>query len=108
MGYATIEDQAKQFYVLSNLIKSSVLLSYSPIAGYLLYQTMYLDEWDSNRIRIMGTLYCIPDFVQLCITLWCVSLMLFHCTMITIKLMLSVLLWSTPFGVLLLTWSIYY
>merc|ERR1711865_338289 len=47
------------------LIKNSVLLSYSPIAGYLLYQTMYLDEWDSNRIRIMGTLYCIPDFVSL-------------------------------------------
>merc|ERR1712166_100007 len=64
-SYATIEDQAKQFYVLSNLIKRSVLLSYSPIAGYLLYQTMYLDTWDSNRIRIMGTLYCIPDFVSL-------------------------------------------
>jgi hypothetical protein len=64
-SYAAIEDQTKQFYVLSNLIKSSVLLAYSPLAGLLLYETMVLDSWDSNRIRIMGTLYCIPDFVSL-------------------------------------------
>ena len=64
-SYAAIDDQAKQFYVLSNLIKSAVLLAYSPLAGVLLYETMVLDQWDSNRIRIMGTLYCIPDFVSL-------------------------------------------
>ena len=55
----------KRFYVLSNLIKSAALFAYSPLAGQLLYQTMYLDEWDSNKIRIMGTLYAIPDFVSL-------------------------------------------
>merc|ERR1712146_694344 len=44
----------KRFYVLSNLIKSAALFAYSPLAGQLLYQTMYLDEWDSNKIRIMG------------------------------------------------------
>lgn len=63
-SYASIAPD-KQFYVLSNLIKSAVLLSYSPLAGQLLYQTMVDDVWPSNRIRIMGTLYCIPDFVSL-------------------------------------------
>lgn len=55
----------KQFYVLSNLIKSAALFAYSPLAGQLLYETMYLDVWNSNKIRIMGTLYAIPDFVSL-------------------------------------------
>ena len=64
-SYAAINNQEKQFYVLSNLIKSAVLLAYSPLAAQLLYNTMVLDEWDSNRIRIMGTLYTIPDFVSL-------------------------------------------
>ena len=64
-SYHAINSQAKQFYVLSNLIKSAMLLAYSPLAAQLLYSTMVLDEWDSNRIRIMGTLYCIPDFVSL-------------------------------------------
>ena len=58
-------DADKRFYVLSNLIKSAVLLSYSPLAAELLYKTMVLDVWPSNQIRIMGTLYCIPDFVSL-------------------------------------------
>lgn len=55
----------KKFYVLSNLIKSAVLLSYSPLAFNLLVQSMHHDVWDTNKIRIMGTLYCIPDFVSL-------------------------------------------
>lgn len=63
-SYASIAAD-KQFYVLSNLIKSAVLLSYSPLAAFLLYETMVNDVWPSNRIRIMGTLYCIPDFVSL-------------------------------------------
>ena len=48
--------EARKFYVLSNLIKSAVLLSYSPLAAKCLYDTLVLDVWDSNRIRIMGTL----------------------------------------------------
>lgn len=31
----------------------------------LLWETLVLDVWDSNKIRIMGTLYSIPDFVSL-------------------------------------------
>lgn len=31
----------KKFYVLSNLIKSAVLLSYSPIAAHALVQVLY-------------------------------------------------------------------
>lgn len=64
-SYSAITDQEKQFYVLSNLIKSSVLLVYSPLAAVLLYNCLVHDQWDSTRIRIMGTLYTIPDFVSL-------------------------------------------
>jgi len=63
-SYKSIPED-KQFYVLSNLIKSAALFAYSPLAGQLLYETMYLDVWNSNKIRIMGTLYAIPDFVSL-------------------------------------------
>ena len=63
-SYSKIPDD-KRFYVLMNLIKSGVLLSYTPMAMQLLYETLALDVWNSNKIRIMGTLYCIPDFVSL-------------------------------------------
>ena len=55
----------KQFYVLSNLIKSAVLLSYTPLAVYCLYQALVEDVWDERRIRNLGVLYAIPDFVSL-------------------------------------------
>ncbi len=63
-SYGKIPDD-KRFYVLMNLIKSGALLSYTPMAMTLLYETLWKNEWNSNKIRIMGTLYCIPDFVSL-------------------------------------------
>jgi hypothetical protein len=63
-SYQQIEED-KKFYVLSNLMKSGLLLSYTPLAYQVLYQTMVEDIWDSKRIQIMGTLYAIPDFVSL-------------------------------------------
>jgi len=63
-SYGVIPDD-KRFYVLMNLIKSGALLSYTPMAMSLLYETLWANEWNSNKIRIMGTLYCIPDFVSL-------------------------------------------
>ena len=55
----------KTFYVLSNLIKSAVLLSYSPIAAHTLVQALVYDEWNTQRIRNLAVLYAIPDFVSL-------------------------------------------
>ncbi len=63
-SYARIPDD-KKFYVLSNLIKSAVLTAYTPQAAYLLYQAIHLDEWSTPRIRSLGVLYAIPDFVSL-------------------------------------------
>lgn len=63
-SYQHIEKD-KQFYVLSNLIKSATLLSYTPLAAQVLYQTMVLDVWSTNRIRNLGCMYAIPDFVSL-------------------------------------------
>lgn len=63
-SYKGVESD-KQFYVLSNLIKSATLLSYTPLAAAVLYTTMVQDEWDTTKIRNLGCMYCIPDFVSL-------------------------------------------
>jgi len=63
-SYKSVESE-KQFYVLSNLIKSATLLSYTPLAAVVLYNTMVNDEWDTIVIRNLGCMYCIPDFVSL-------------------------------------------
>jgi len=51
--------------VLSNLIKSAVLLAYSPSAASTLYDALIKDQWATRRIRSLGILYAIPDTVSL-------------------------------------------
>jgi len=63
-SYAAIPD-AKKFYVLSNLVKAAVLLSYTPVAARTLYLGMVNDEWSTTSIRNLGVLYAIPDTVSL-------------------------------------------
>ena len=63
-SYASIPDD-KKFYVLSNLIKSAVLLAYSPSCAVTLYNACLHDVWSTPRIRAMGVLYAIPDAVSL-------------------------------------------
>jgi len=63
-SYAAIPAD-KQFYVLSNLIKSAVLLAYCPSAATTLFRALALDEWANMRIRNLGVLYAIPDAVSL-------------------------------------------
>ena len=58
-------DEDKQFYVLSNLIKSGMLAAMTPFAIRLLYETLILDQWHTQRIQNLGCLYCIADFVSL-------------------------------------------
>jgi len=48
----------KRYYVLSNLIKGSLLLN-------ILYGIIIYDIWDNNILHTMSILYCIPDFVSL-------------------------------------------
>lgn len=64
-SYYLIDNKEKRSYVLSNLIKSGLLLVYTPNAIYILYETMYNDNWDNLKIKNMGSLYAIPDFVSL-------------------------------------------
>ena len=64
-SYAKIDDHDNKFYVISNLIKSAVLLAYTPLAAKLLWQTIYLDVWNTVAIRNLGCMYAIPDFVSL-------------------------------------------
>jgi hypothetical protein len=63
-SYNEIPDD-KRFYVLSNLIKSAVLLAYCPLAARTLYHALVYDEWSTPRIRQLGVLYAIPDFVSM-------------------------------------------
>lgn len=63
-SYASIPDD-KKFYVLSNLIKSAVLLAYSPSAAVTLYNACLHDHWSTPRIRALGVLYAIPDAVSM-------------------------------------------
>ena len=64
-SYYLIDTKEKRSYVLSNLIKSGLLLVYTPNAIYILYETMYNDNWNNLKIKNMGSLYAIPDFVSL-------------------------------------------
>lgn len=57
-------DPDKQFYVLSNLIKSAMLMTFTPQSIYVLYE-IFFDRWNNQRIHNMGCLYAIPDFVSL-------------------------------------------
>ena len=63
-SYAKIEE-GKKFYVLSNLIKSAVLLAYTPSAAATLYKACVNDDWSTPRIRALGVLYAIPDAVSM-------------------------------------------
>jgi len=63
-SYGAIPED-KKFYVLSNLIKSAVLLAYTPTAAVTLYNACVRDEWSTPRIRTLGVLYAIPDAVSM-------------------------------------------
>jgi len=63
-SYAQIPED-KKFYVLSNLIKSAMLLAYTPSAALTLYSACVLDDWNTPRIRALGVLYAIPDAVSM-------------------------------------------
>jgi len=63
-SYAAIPHD-KKFYVLSNLIKSALLLGYCPSAAATLYNALINDQWSTHRIRSLGVLYAIPDTVSL-------------------------------------------
>jgi hypothetical protein len=64
-SYKKIEKQAIKYYVLSNLIKSALLFVYTPNVIFILYDTMYQNEWNNLKIKNMASLYAIPDFVSL-------------------------------------------
>jgi len=63
-SYASIPED-KKFYVLCNLIKSAVLLAYSPLAAKTLWIALGHGEWSTPRIRNLGVMYAIPDAVSM-------------------------------------------
>ena len=65
-SYSCLENQ-KQFYVLSNLIKSGALLIYTPFACHTLWSICLNDHWNNVIIHNQGMLYAIPDVVSLCL-----------------------------------------
>lgn len=63
-NYKNLNDD-KKMYVVSNINKSLVLGGITPIAGNILYNSIYTGYWNNNLIRNMGILYSIPDTVSL-------------------------------------------
>jgi hypothetical protein len=57
--------QEKRFYVIGNLIKAQALLLYTPIAVRLLNGAIFHDEWPNQRIKTLGCMYAMIDFVSL-------------------------------------------
>ena len=55
----------KKMYVVSNINKSIVLGGITPIAGTILYDSLYTGSWNNNLIKNMGIFYSIPDTVSL-------------------------------------------
>ena len=66
-SYDNIEDEGRQFYTLSNAIKSALLFLYTPFAIHTLYNIIVANHWDTPRIRNMAVLYAIPDLAALCV-----------------------------------------
>lgn len=64
-SYNNIKKKEIKYYIISNLIKSALLFVYTPSALNILYTTICNDEWDNLKIKNMGSLYAIPDFVSL-------------------------------------------
>ena len=58
-------DEDKKMYVVSNILKSIQLGALTPLAGYVLYDTMYNDSWNNSMIKNLGVWYSIPDTVSL-------------------------------------------
>ena len=58
-------DEDKKMYVVSNILKSIQLCALTPLAGYVLYDTMYNDSWNNSMIKNLGVWYSIPDTVSL-------------------------------------------
>jgi hypothetical protein len=58
-------DSRKKMYVVSNLLKAAALAVQTPYVLHFLYEALYLDIWNSIKIRNLGNLYAIPDGVSL-------------------------------------------
>eukprot|EP01061_Rhynchopus_euleeides_P031713 TRINITY_DN5250_c0_g1_i1.p1 TRINITY_DN5250_c0_g1~~TRINITY_DN5250_c0_g1_i1.p1 ORF type:complete len:336 (+),score=137.18 TRINITY_DN5250_c0_g1_i1:91-1008(+) len=54
-----------RFYTISNLIKSGMLAAITPFSIQGLIKILLHDQWETVKIRNLGCLYAIPDFVSL-------------------------------------------
>ena len=62
--YRNLNDDKKK-YVVSNINKSLLLGGITPIAGNILYNSIYTGVWNNNLIKNMGIFYSIPDTVSI-------------------------------------------
>ena len=63
-NYRNLNDDKKK-YVVSNINKSLLLGGITPIAGNILYNSIYTGVWNNNLIKNMGIFYSIPDTVSI-------------------------------------------
>ena len=55
----------KKMYAVSNLLKSVQLGLMTPLAGYVLFDSMYNNHWENTLIKNLGVLYAMPDTISL-------------------------------------------
>ena len=63
--YNDINPSHKKQYVLSNIIKSGILVIFSLFSILLLYKYIILDEWPKPLIIVMATTYSSIDFTSI-------------------------------------------
>lgn len=67
LSFQRIQSTQKKFYIIGNLIKAGVLISITPFAAYHLTKMIVFDEWDTQTLQSLGSIYVIPDFISLMI-----------------------------------------
>lgn len=63
--YSDIQPSHKRNYVISNLMKGLFLGYYSITSIYLLYNILYLNQWNREHIKFLACLYVVFDYVSL-------------------------------------------
>ena len=53
----------KRKYVIKNLVKCFCLFIWSPVALFVIRESIFYDKWDNLRLHIVGSFYSINDLI---------------------------------------------
>lgn len=64
-SFQRIQSKQKKFYIIGNLLKAGVLISITPFAAFHLTKIIVFDEWNTQTLQTLGSIYVIPDFISM-------------------------------------------